>query len=244
MKRPYGLGVVRNRPDGKWEARVTWQDAGKRVYRSTICKKRKDAELALVKLRAKYAPGAVDRTEDVMFDAFMRSWLAANEARWAPGTYRTQSIYVEHHILSEHSILRRLKLRDVSVNDVDGFMRHMQSDGAGAQTRASVLRALTSALGYAVKKGRLAANPAVNADKPKVPKPSGRTTLTLDQARTLLHVAKDKPLGSLIVFLLDTGCRLGEAFAVSWDDVNLTDSPGWVNIRHSISRDLKNRSIR
>jgi len=81
---PKGLGVVRERVNGTWEARVSWhKPSGKRTYRSAVRKTEKAATLALVDLRAKYAPGSVDRTEDVPFEAFLKAWLAANERRWA-----------------------------------------------------------------------------------------------------------------------------------------------------------------
>jgi len=65
--------------------------------------------------------------------------------------------------------------------------------------------------------------------------------LTIEQARALLEVARTKPFGSLVRFLLDAGCRSGEAFALSWDDVNLKEA--WANIRFSMSSD-DGRAIR
>ena len=217
-----GLGTIVYRPEKgakPWEIRIryTHPTTKKRVTKAKFYATEAEAHTARPMLATKYAPGALDRMEDVTLAAYLAVWLGAKKRKWAPGTYRTQENYVRLHILGENSRLGAIELRALTEGDVTHFLNEMQDRNVGAPTRAAVLTTLKSALGDAEDR-YTTTNAAKFVEAPKVEK-SQKEVLTIAQARRLLEVSDQQPMGSLIRFMLDTGCRLSEAFALTWDDV-------------------------
>lgn len=142
--------------------------------------------------------------------------------------------------------LGALRLREATTARCEAWMLELRKHVGTAQC-ATTRAVLSSILGYAARMDALATNPV--RDISPIPGASGRTrkprALTADERRQLLewldtHVArnprqrtpqpnwyddaeliKSRALGDVVRFLLATGCRIGEAMAVSWDDVDL-----------------------
>jgi integrase len=86
---------------------------------------------------------------------------------------------------------------------------------------------LHAAFSYAVEIGKLAKNPC---DHIKLPRKEKRkqTILTADQARQLIDAcqdllsdANDWQLGAVLLLLLTTGLRIGEALSLHWRDIDM-----------------------
>ena len=59
--------------------------------------------------------------------------------------------------------------------------------------------------------------------KKEIQEDSNKKALTEEEVRRVIDVVNKEPLNyrALIYFLMDTGCRLGESLAISWDDIDL-----------------------
>jgi integrase len=98
-------------------------------------------------------------------------------------------------------------------------------------TRRDIRKVISGTLQVAVRKGLLPTNPATSLDK--IEGGAVRPARAMEVADVLVFLAKldaDKQsrradLPDLIRFLFGTGTRFGEALAVRWRDVNLTDHP-------------------
>jgi integrase len=69
--------------------------------------------------------------------------------------------------------------------------------------------------------------------RPKGAKGKVRTDFLSEMDAKAILAAADPDLAVLLTFLIYTGCRLGEALALTWDDIDLQERRGWV-------RDTKN----
>ena len=72
----------------------------------------------------------------------------------------------------------------------------------------------------------IAYSPMQRMKKPKPKKDEIKTdskALTLEQSKRLIECLKAEPLmwRALVMLLLDSGCRRGEAVALRWENVNL-----------------------
>lgn len=89
-------------------------------------------------------------------------------------------------------------------------------------------RVLSMALSDAVESRQLGHNPGLDIPRRQRPTASTKQQLgkvwTEEEARTFLTATADDRLSALWRLLLSTGCRRGEAIALRWADVDLTDA--------------------
>jgi len=113
-------------------------------------------------------------------------------------------------------------LRSISTNDVVVFLSRRKLK-VRPTTVNSNLRDVRRMLTVAVEQGYLESNPAAVL-KPVPAKPQPMKIPTREEAGRLLDYLKNTSpwLHILVIFLLGTGCRLGEALALNWADVEMT----------------------
>jgi integrase len=92
---------------------------------------------------------------------------------------------------------------------------------------------LRSVLETAVRDELLATNPAAKAKRPGVPRVEARY-LSVAEVGVLLEAAKDSRYAPLLRLLVSTGLRRGEALALRWQDVDLTN--GVLRVHGTLSR--------
>ena len=122
---------------------------------------------------------------------------------------------------------------------------HLQARKRSPNTINEYQRLLSAAINYAVERGIIARNPLAAIGKVSDPRAPKWRFLEQEEIETLLNLLRDgykvektsrsgnvytarqrAPRGmyELVVFLLNTGARLGEALAVQWGDVDLRRS--------------------
>lgn len=89
-----------------------------------------------------------------------------------------------------------------------------------ARSVESAHAVLRAALKDAVRQGVVARN-VTDAVKPPRPVRKEMKVLSAEQARTLVESTRDDRFGPLWALLVTTGLRIGEAFGLTWDDVDL-----------------------
>src|SRR5690606_30010437 len=94
------------------------------------------------------------------------------------------------------------------------------AEGKSRRTVQYIHSILHRALDQAVRWQILPRNPA---DAVEAPRPARRemTTLTADQARTLMAALEADALGPLYILAMLSGARRGELVALRWQDVDL-----------------------
>ncbi len=89
-------------------------------------------------------------------------------------------------------------------------------------------------LEFAYRQGNVGRNVAAMTEGPRQKSGSEGRSLTIEQARSLLGVAKGDRLEALYVLMLSTGMRPGEAFGLPWRNVDLSN--GKVSIKQALVR--------
>lgn len=250
-KRQNGEGTIRQRSDGRWEARYscvhpeTGESKNASVYGSTARQARDRRKEALERL----ANGAPPKDSEITVATWVQRWMDSS-MQASPRKDSTKALYrvLAKHILSEP--LGPIKLSKLRATDVERFVVHLQAkvgmrrtgtDAAGKPTHVAlspstvqrIFVLLRMALDGAVRDGLLGRNAARLVKQPSVPKKES-TFLTAEQVRAILLDARASRAWPVLSLIAATGLRRGEALALTWEDVDFQQDA--IRVRKTLSR--------
>lgn len=231
-RRGRGEGLIRQRADGRWEARVSAGYAnGKRVFKAYYGATRSDVGRKLAKALREQQQGLPLLQERQRLEQFLSSWLTeVVKPSLRPRTHQGYAQVVERHI-NPH--IGKRVLSRLTPQDLQHWLGALRDSGISPRTCRYARTVLRAALGHAQKLELVVRNVATLVAAPKYVRPR-RDYLTLEQARALLDSAKGEPIEALLVAGIGTGLRIGELLALSWTDVDLTAHA--LTVRRTLSR--------
>jgi integrase len=211
---------------------------GKRVRRwHSGFATRKEAERAARDLLLRvengtYVDGAHGRRTVAEF--LVDEWLPAKRATVKATTLASYRLHVNAYVVPRLGALRLSSLRAPQLNAFYAdLLEGGRKNGAGAlspKTIRNIHGTLHKALDDAVRWGRIARNPAAQADPPKAVSPEMRIW-TAEQLRGFLdHVQGDRLVAAWYL-LATTGMRRGELLGLRWLDVDL--DAGFLSVRQT-----------
>jgi len=233
-RRGNGEGTVYRRKDGRWEASLSYlDDAGKRRRSSFYGRTRQDVRSKLDAARRRLGGGELVKDAKITVGAYAATWVGSTlEA--SPRKASTRALYatmVRVHLAPEP--FGGLGLDRLRASDVEQLLLAKRDAGLSASTRRTLYTVLRAVLDAAVRDGLVRRNAAE-----QVRRPSGERQeaayLGREQVATLLEAATATRLAPLLVFLLGTGARRGEALGLHWRDVDLDAATA--RIRWTVSR--------
>jgi len=210
MRRSNGEGSIVRRPNGCFQ--VSLQVGG--IRRTVYAKTRKEALRRLEELRRQAAllgelPDPGNRTLADLLDAFLS---AKTDVR-----PRTQEQYA--WIAS----LWKKALGNVPLARLTPYRLEQALARFRGRTAQLAYFILSAALRLAVRWRWLAVNPLAEIPPPRH-SPSPKKLWSRAQLHAFLEGARGHPLFPLFLLLLSSGIRLGEALALSWEDVDLEEN--------------------
>jgi integrase len=222
-KRTYGTGTVWQDERGRWRGQVRL--GGRRYTVSGQTRKEASGKL-------KDKADAYERGEDVSgpkvdgpprLGAWLGQWAEDNKPGAAPGT-----IDLRERAIAHLKPLHEIPIDTLTIADVEGLLERKAAK-LGRRSLAILRTVLTQSLAEAERHQIIGWNPCGSdaKGKPRTRLPAtarkGRTrrALTLDQARTLLEVARGDGAEVLVVLGLYLGMRPGEIAGLRWCDVDL-----------------------
>ena len=223
-KQGNGAGSITERSDGRWMVRVTDPRSGKRrtAYASTHAE-------AMRKRRSMLAKA--ERRESVLDSAAtLRTWADDWTASGRVARRRRESTvgaYVYRLDTFVRPAIGGVRLRDLTPLHVDDLFHSLAAKGLAAATIKGWLIALLACLADAVRGRLLTANPARGVTVPaSAPRTAEVVPPTTEQVRALLAELEGTDLARLVALIVGTGCRIGEALAVRWADLD-RDEGSW-----------------
>lgn len=207
-RRNNGEGTVVQRKDGRgWQASIRLNGTRRTVYGRTEREARKKLrELQRQMDTTGALPNPGRRTVADLIDA----WLTS--APLKPATVAQYRLFFDTYA---RPVLGNTRLANVT----PGMVQRLYADltpAVGARVHALLHRAFA----VAVLWHWLPTNPCDRVLKPAY-KPTRKTLWTRAELDTFLEGTADHWLQPLWALLLGTGCRLGEALALRWDDIGL-----------------------
>jgi integrase len=220
-RRGNGEGSITRRKDGLYMARY-WVETPKGSKRKTIYGKKRD-EVAdkLARALAERADGIVYDDENLTVGEYLNSWLKGSvRGSVRQSTFDRYEIAVRVHI---KPALGRVKLKKLSPAHVAGFYQDRLAAGSAPASVNKLHVTLRKALDQAVKWHMVPRNVAEAVKAPR-PAPPEMRTLSAEETRKLIEVARGDKLGALYMLAVHTGMRQGELLALKWQDVDLENA--------------------
>jgi integrase len=212
-KRKDGSGALYHWADGRWEAQFRLAGGGRKsVYGRT----RREVLSKLREVRWTVSHGVPVSSRKLHLGGYLEYWLDMTKSRVRPSTFRNCELNVER--LAKH--LAQVPLADLSPAAIQETYRRLKEQGLSAYSVLQAHRTMNRALTQAFHWGLIRRNPAALVFPPR-PKPRPMTALAPEELRQLLNASCGDPLHPLLVVLGTAGLRLGEALALTWDDLDL-----------------------
>ena len=221
-----GGGSIRQRPDGRWEARYTVgrdPGTGKQVQRSVYGDSQEEVAK---KLRA--ATAAIDtqtyiEPEKMPLRQWLNVWLDEYTHSVKAGTRITYKSNVDLHIVPA---LGAIKLCELRPHDLQTFINRLRGGRTKDKTLSpkmvkNIHGTVHKALDVAVKIGYLRTNPANNMELPRIEREEIQP-LAGDQIDAFLSEIEGAPNQALFFVAMFTGMRLSELLGLQWKCVDMS----------------------
>lgn len=225
--------------DGAWV--VVIHHRGRRIDRRVDGKKA-DAEAYEARLRSQLEQGdpVQDPRRVPTFSSFcVETYAPHAELRLKPLTWSKR----QHLLANLYEFFGALRLNQIDAAKVDAFAKQRKTDGLSPVTINNELRVLGRVIRFArEERGIPVAEPKWSALPERGTKKV--RAWSQDDARRFLEVvaAHSPAILGVMTFLLNTGCRKGEAIALTWENVDT--KRGYVRIWPSDEWSPKNDQAR
>lgn len=234
-KRAPGEGSVRQRPNGLWEARLSYVDptTGRRRSASFYATTAEAARDKLDEARERIKTEAPVRDSAQRLADWVEHWSdTALEA--SPRKESTKALY--RTLARKHlspAPLGTLPLERLRKTHIDGLIVALRRQGLSDSTVRQVYTVLRAILEDAKLDGLIARNPATLVKRPGVAREEARHLAAADVA-ALLTAAEGLRYRPVLALIAATGLRRGEALALRWEHINLKD--GTLKVAATLSR--------
>ncbi len=151
---------------------------------------------------------------------------------------RTNYIYMYDKFIRES--LGKKNINEIKYSDIKQFYVSLLADGLQVNTLDNIHTVLHPTLQMAVRDNVIRSNPS-DGVMAELKKNDGRNkgirhALTLVQQRAFLNYTANSPVYChwlpLFSFLFGTGCRIGEAIGIRWEDVNIDKKE--ISVNHAL----------
>jgi len=214
-----GGGTIRQRADGRWEARYTvGRDPGngKQIQRSVYGSTQKEVRQKLAAAVAALDSGDYFEPSKMTLARWVEIWLAEYTGDKKYLTVKHYKAQCKAHIVPS---LGAVKLSELTTPQIQAFYNGLQRSGLAAKSVRNIHGILTKCLSTAVQVGYLRNNPAAAVTLPKVVKKDIQP-LTDEQVRAFLQVSAADEYEILLKVILFTGLRESEAIGLTWDCID------------------------
>ena len=228
-----GSGSIRQRPDGRWEARYTYKDELGRTKRASVyADTQKECRRKLTSILTDIDRNAYIKPQRYTFAQWLDIWLETYCRNLKPMTLASYKSKIEYRIKpaiggSYLSALTNVQLQTFynSLSEGDAPL--------SAKTIQNYHGIIHKSLEQAVAAHVLPANPSEHVKLPKVKKPNLKPLMD-DNVRLFLEAIRGDRFERLFIVALFSGLRQSELVGLRWDDVDLTN--GVLTVRRQIQK--------
>lgn len=222
-KRGQGEGTISKRPDGTWWARITVGRTpdGKQKRKAFYGKTRKEVQEKLTAAASDLYAGTYIEPSKMTLEQWFVIWMRDYRKQFVkPDTYRNNAFAINKYL---NPILGRVALKDIRRDMCQKIMSDLAAKGLSRSRISDICFTLHMALDVAVDNEMIVKNPAERLKLPPHQKKEARV-LTPDEQERLIKELRNCRRGDLFEFILYTGLRIGEAVAITWDDIDLDNA--------------------
>ena len=216
-------GSIRQRPDGRWESRVTIgfnPGTGKPIRKSFYGATQKEVREKMLKAQVEVNEGIYTEPSRLSLKAWLETWIGEYNRSVKPSTIVKYKQDIKNHIVPA---LGAVKISALTPAAVQKFYNDLQTGGAGKplspKTVKNVHGVLHKALEQAVRMGYIRSNPSEVCELPRIEKAEIKP-LDKPDIKALMDVLGDDVYSVLMKVDLFTGMRQGEILGLRWSCVD------------------------
>lgn len=219
-KKGSGQGSIFRTASGKWRGQILI--GGKR--RSFTAKTKSEVAEKMAAAKVDYMRGTFVSSEDINFKEFAEMWLkTVKEPVVSESTLIGYESIFKQHIFH---ILGHMSLAEIDRDDIKRLAEYLALKNLSINFAKACLMRVGDLLNYATKEKLISYNCVKTTDVSHIlarckPKRSV-SSYDIETARKILNFTRNKRLG-IFHLLLQTGMRIGEASALTWDDVDFNN---------------------
>lgn len=225
-KNAKGGGTIRQRPDGRWEARYTVgrdPGTGKQIQHSVYGRTQAEVRKKLSQISTEIDNGVYKDPLKITVGEWLDIWLEEYISNVKPNTVITYTIKVNNHLKPAFGAV---KLNSLSAPAIQKLYNDMQKGRRGGRAySAKAIKdlhgVLHKALQQAVQIGYLRFNPSDSCTLPRVGRRDIKPFENDKMAEFLRRIQGDK-YELLYIVALFTGMRKSELMGLTWDSVDFT----------------------
>ena len=203
---------MKRRSDGRYQKYITMPDGKPKVLYSSAPNERlaaKDFNEQIMNLKKK-------KTESVLFSSIAEKWEEDRFHKMENNTLRGYRSALKNAV----DYFGDMDVREIKPIDIQAFVYDLEKKKLSPKTIKNKFSVLRQILKYAIFLGKMELDPSATVKKPKVKKSQNRDQASeVDQEKIFASV--DKTFGVFALFLLTTGCRRGEALALTPKDIDI-----------------------
>ena len=232
-----GAGSIRQRPDGRWEARIsvgadptTGKPVRRSVYGDTQAAVRKEMTAILRDLdKGTYQTPSKMKVRD-----WLTVWMETYcKNKVKPLTYSSYEGIINRHI---NPMLGGMELQAVKGIHVQKFYNSLMDKGLSGKTVKNVSAVLHKAFSVALKQGYIQTNPCGGAELPKAEHHEIHP-LTDEEIPRFLEAIEGNPMRNAFALCLFAGLREGKCLGLSWGQVDF--QRGRITISQQLQHEKK-----
>jgi integrase len=177
--------------------------------------------------------GKPARDDKMTLNKFTSAWITSSLAA-SSRKATTKQLYAglaRNHIIGNE--IGTLPMNHIKPTNVERFILQLKAKGLSESTVRQVYTIGRAIGDAAVRDGLLGSNPFALVKRPSLT-PREAEFLTPEQVSSLLGAASTSRYRPLFELLVNTGLRRGEALALKWSDVDLTNA--MMRVRGTLSR--------
>ena len=240
-RRDNGSGTLRKRKDGRWQGSVQfgYKPNGKPNIKYVYGKTETEAKRKLKELiKLSYT----EKNNQYLFtnqtvEEYCNDWLINVQSNiLKPSSYDRKEMTLEKQV---YPLIGNTPISQITFDDIQFMANELKKQNLSYSTIKKAYEAINGCFKYAIIKGDIDKNPCIGVTLPKTLKhqegdikfyTEEQIELLLKQSTTKYSNGKNKyRLGYGIQFLLYTGLRIGEALALTWDDVDFENKTIKIN---------------
>ena len=229
-KRMNGEGSLRQRPDGRWEYRVSdgYRDNGKLKTISFYGKTQNEVKKKLEEYRKKKLSG-IDMSQKYTFAQWADIWFE-NHTDISPTT-REGYKYTLRHLKHEFG---HYPLEDIKAMHIEQFLKRLRAEGRSDSGVAQCRGMLFQIFNKAEANDLVIKNPVRFADKMRSTNPTKpKESFTADEVRLLMAKLPQDRIGLSIRLMLGTGMRTQELLAL--EPRHIAEDGSMIQIRQAVN---------
>lgn len=231
---------IHKRKDGRWEGRykIGNDESGKTIYKSVYGKTYMEAKEKLKVIENNILLKLTTKQTQKLFSYALQSWFALIKINLKKATVHKYEYLIEKHILPE---LGSIQLSELDANIINTFTNMKLTKGSLDGKRGlsksyvkTMLLIISSALKYAFQEG-WCKEISSKITKPKPEKNEYRILDISEQKQLEKELISNLSVTAVgILITLQTGLRIGEICALTWEDLDLVNNILYV--RSTVSR--------